>query len=245
MEHSNLVPLVILKKQRLPIIQIARLIINFYKNLEAIDINFSRINIIADKASLYQNINVNHENATQDLAGEILNQNINDIRKFNNVIKPDIGFSMDNMVSIGLETKIIEDTLITLSYSFSNKLPRIASIVVNKKCFDSFEKAKIFLEIVEKSFSIEYSVIKVSDRDINKISRRYKAPLGWITYFSNDYEISVPNDLEGIQYEHTENGKYLILTKENPTDSAVLDTNKEKLITLMEEIKERVPNYGK
>ena len=98
---------------------------------------------------------------------------------------------------------------------------------------------------VEKSFSIEYSVIKVSDRDINKISRRYKAPLGWITYFSNDYEISVPNDLEGIQYEHTENGKYLILTKENPTDSAVLDTNKEKLITLMEEIKERVPNYGK
>ena len=88
-------------------------------------------------------------------------------------------------------------------------------------------------------------MIKVSDRDINKLSRGYKAPLGWITYFSNDYEIQIPDDLKGIEYEHTENGKYLILTRENPITPEVIENNKEKLINLMGEINEKAPEYSK
>ncbi len=108
--------------------------------------------------------------AAQSLADEILLQNIDDIRNINKVDSPDTSFSRDEMISFALEAKIDGETLITLSYSFSTKLPRIGSIVVNHKCFDTFEKAKCFLESVEKSFSIEYSVIKISDRDINNLN---------------------------------------------------------------------------
>lgn len=245
MKNGNLVPLVILKKEKLSIVQIAKLVINFYKKLALVDGNYSQINIISEKKSLHQSIDVNDLNADQYLAEEILNHNIDDIRKINNVANPDINFSRDDMISIGLEAKIERDTLITLSYSFSTKLPRIGSIVVNQKCFDTFEKAKFFLETVEKSFSIDYSVIKISDRELNKKARTYKSPLGWITYFSNDYETPIPEDLEGVEYEHTEKGKYLILTRDIPTSPETLESSKQKLLELMEEIKQRVPEYGK
>ncbi|MDO6760673.1 hypothetical protein Q4566_10720 [Tamlana sp. 2_MG-2023] len=107
------------------------------------------------------------------------------------------------------------------------------------------EKAKFFLDTAKASFLVDYSVIKISDRDINKSVRGLKTPLGWITYFSNDYEIPIPDYLEGIEYEHTDNGKYLILTRENPIAPELLETIKEKLINLMGEIKERVPEYSK
>jgi hypothetical protein len=246
MEHSKLLPLGILKKERLTIAQIAKLVINFYKNLAVVDNDYSQINIISEKKSLLQSINVSDSNASQYLANEILHQNIDDIRKIDKVDNPDINFSRDAIISFGLEAKTYVETLITLSFSFSTKLPGIACIVVNQKCFDTFRKAKFFLETFEKSFPIEYSVIKISDQELNKVARGYKAPLGWITYFSKDYEIPIPDDLEGIEYEHTNNGKYLILTRDDITkDTETFQFNKNKLLDVMEEIKRRVPEYSK
>jgi len=246
MKHCNLVPLVVLRKERLSVIEIAKLVINFYKRMASVDRNYGQINIISEKKSLYQSIDVNDSIAVQYLADEILRQNIDDIQKINKVDTPDINFSREEMISFGLEAKIDGETLITLNYSFSTKLPRISSIVVNEKCFDTFVKVKFFLETVEKSFPIEYSVIKISDKDINNFARACKAPLGWLTYFSNDFKPEIPNDLEGIEYEYTDKGKYMILTREDfTTNKETYEAHKQKLLNVMEEIKRRVPEYSK
>lgn len=246
MTNSKLIPFVLLKESKTPIIQIAKQIIAFYSKLAVIDKNYEQINIISEKGALYQSIDISKANAVQYLAEEILNHNIDDIQKINKVTNPDITFSREEMISCALETKVDTDTLITLRYSFSTFSPRIGSIVVNDLCFDSFEKAKFYLEAIEQSFSINYSVIKISDPTLNKVSRTYKAPLGWITYFSNDFEIQIPDELEAVEYEFTDKGKYLILTKEDfTTSNEEFEKQRDKLIELMEEIKERVPEYSK
>ncbi|WP_075604139.1 hypothetical protein [Saccharicrinis aurantiacus] len=135
-----------------------------------------------------------------------------------------------------------------MNFSFQhsdNFKSKIGNIVTNPICFDSFEKAKFFLDTTKESFLVDYSVIKIFDKDINKVARGYKAPLGWLTYFSNDYEIAIPDDLEGIEYEHTETGKYLILTREIPISAEKQEANKQKLLSLMGEIERRVPEYSK
>ncbi len=56
----------------------------------------------------------------------------------------------------------------------------------------------------------------------------------------------MPDDLKGIEYEHTDKGKYLILTREDFTaDKEIYEAHKQKLLKLMEEIKRSVPDYSK
>jgi hypothetical protein len=77
-------------------------------------------------------------------------------------------------------------------------------------------------------------------------TKQFKRPLGWITYFSNDCKPEIPNDLKGIEYEFTDKGKYLILTREDFTaDKETYEAHKQKLLNLMDEIKNRVPEYSK
>lgn len=250
MKHSKLVPFALLKKERLTITKIAQLTIDFYRNLSLDNDNYSKLKIVSEKKSLFENIQIQDSNAVEILAHEILHQNTDKIIEMDKVENPDINFIFkETFISYALQTRIDIDTLITLDFCFSVSKhlgSSIGSIVVNDECFNTFSKAKLFLETLETSFPTEYSVIKFSDREFSKIARVYKAPLGWITYFSKDSEISIPDDLEGIEYEHTDTGKYLILTREDfTTDKEIYDAHKQKLLDTMEEIKRRVPEYGK
>ncbi|MFA0961866.1 hypothetical protein AB9P05_08655 [Roseivirga sp. BDSF3-8] len=249
MIRAKLVPLVTLKREKLSIAQIAEQIINFYVKLSLSDADYNQISVVSEKKPLYQSINVNADDAKQQLAEEVLHKNIKEIQKMDKVENPTLDFVMsESIISIGLEVKSQNTSLMTLNFSFQNSnsfRSKIASISVDEVCFDALGKAKFFLDTAKASFSVDYSVIKISDRDLNKVARGYKAPLGWVTYFSNDFEIPIPDDLEGIEYEHTDNGKYLILTRENPIAPETIETNKEKLINLMGEIKERVPEYSR
>lgn len=250
MKNIRLVPGFTLRREKLSINQIAKQIIDFYIRLSSFDTNHSQVNIVSEKKSLHQSIEVNTDNAEKRLAEEILHQNTEEIRKMDKVENPTLDFVMDkSIISIGLQTTIHGETLTTLNYSFldSNNLKSgVGSIVINPICFDTFEKAKFFLDAAKASFSVDHSVIKIFDRDLNKVARGYKAPLGWITYFSNDYETPIPDDLEGIEYEYTDNGKYLILSREDiTTDPEKYEAGKQKLLEVMEEIKRRVPEHGK
>jgi len=74
---------------------------------------------------------------------------------------------------------------------------------------------------------------------------KIKQPFGWLTYFSNDNEIQIPDDLEGVEYEHTDKGKYIILTREDFTVSKeAYEVQRDKLLAIMQEVKERVPAYS-
>ncbi|MGB3467724.1 MAG: hypothetical protein WBA74_20730 [Cyclobacteriaceae bacterium] len=250
MKRAKLVPGFTLRRKKLSVIEIAERIIYFYKKLAELDANYDQVYVVAEKKALHQSIKINAENAQLQLSEEILHQNAEEIQKMDRVENPQVDFVMNkSIVSIGLQAKTHSDTLMTLNFSFldsKNLKSSIGSIVTSEKCFESLEKAKCFLDIARESFSVDHSVIKVFDRELNKTARSYKAPLGWITYFSNDYEIPIPDDLEGIEYEYTDKGKYLILTRENiAKDEAKLEEAKQKLLKTMQEIADRVPEYKK
>jgi hypothetical protein len=92
-----------------------------------------------------------------------------------------------------------------------------------------------------------YASARPKDTDYLQVSlESYVYTLGLITYFSNELEIKIPDDLEGIDYEYTDKGKYLILSTNNfPKDKETLVECKNKLLEIMKEIKERVPAYSK
>jgi hypothetical protein len=74
---------------------------------------------------------------------------------------------------------------------------------------------------------------------------KIKYPFGWFTYFSDENKIKIPDDLEGVEYEYTGKGKYIILTRDDFTVSKeAYEIQRDKLLAIMEEVKERVPEYS-
>ena len=247
MKHSKVVPLVVMKRERLSILQISEHIIKFYQKLAEGNPSYNIVNVISEKDALSPVINIQESDSIQILAKEILHQNLDDIKKIDGVDDPSLDYIRNEKggIHIGLETKIKEETLITITYSFYPNRTAIGPLVVNESCFDTFEKAKYFLTAANSVFPVQYSVIKISDRLLNKVARGYKAPLGWITYFSCDYEVPIPDELNGIEYEFVDQGKFLILSREDiSVDEGKLELQKNKLIKLMEKVEIESPSYS-
>lgn len=248
MKHSKIVPLIVLNRKVFSIIEITELIIDFYKKLSENNIYYKLIYIISEKKPLNQIIDVQDINSVHLLSEEILHQNIDDIRKVDGIDNPDVNYRRDEKggIGLGLGTKVEEETFITLNYSFYLNRSTIGSIVVNELCFDSFLKAKMFLEIANNVFSVNYSVMKIMDISLNEIARGYFFPLGWITYFSNSHQDTIPDDLDGFIDEFTDNGKYIILSKEDfISDPKKLEPSIKKLILCLKHIENKSPSYSK
>ncbi len=248
MKHSKVVPLVILEEGSFSILEIAELIVGFYKGLSECDSNYNHVYTISEKTPLHEIIDVQDANSIHLLAEELLHQNIDDIRKIDGVENPDQNYrrGKNGGLSLGLQTKAEGETFITLNFSFYPNQSAVGSIAVNELCFDSYVKAMDFLEIANSSFLVKYSVIKIMDRSLNKVARGYLFPLGWITYFSESLNDLIPDGLEGVSYECSDRGKYVILSKESiSVDSDKLDSGKEVLIKCMKQIEEQNPAYSK
>lgn len=248
MKHSKMVPLIVLNRKVFSIIEIAELIIDFYKKLSENNFNYKLIYIISEKKPLNQIIDVQDINSIHLLAEEILRQDIDDIQKVDGIDNPDINYRRDEKggIGLGLGTKIEHETFISLSYSFYLNGSSIGSIVTKELCFDTILKAKMFLEIANNVFSVDCSVMKTMDISVNKIARGYFFPSGWITYFSNRHKDLIPDDLDGFFYEYTDNGKYIILSKEDLiTDPKKLEPAIKKLIGCMKQIENKSPSYSK
>lgn len=250
MNHSSFSPVIVLQEECLSIYEIARLTINFYNKLSCFDKNYEVIRVVSENEPLFERININDTNSIQKLADEILHQNRERIVEIDNEINPDTNYKLvQGFISFSLEARICNEPLLTLSFSFSlvkSLGSRIGSIVVNEKCFESFTKARLFMESAVDSFPIKYSVLKISDREINRVSRGFKAPLGWITYFSKDFELPIPDDLEGVQFDYKEKGKFLYITRRDlQVGTDEFEQQKLKLLKVMNILKEIVPGYAK
>ena len=246
MSIESVTPLIIPKKEKLTIGEIASLVISFYKKLASVDSGYNHLSIVSEKKSLYQSMDIHDVEATEFLVEEIIHQNIDEIRKISDVDSVDHSFSWDRPIQFALEPAEDPKLLMILSYAFHTEIRSIAPIIVNEECLDSYSKARWFLDAARESFSVDRSVIKVSTRDFRAVSRKYRAPLGWINYFSDDSEWQIPDDLEGIEYEKVEGGKYLIVSRENIGSSPdQFEAAAKKLARLMEDLGDRVPRYKK
>jgi hypothetical protein len=223
---------------------------HFWKILKAlseVDIIFVNPIFMAEnqKDVGFQIDKLSEENAVDLIALTILNFSKYDIRKYEKEQNPTIEYSRDFGFSFVLMYKH-GNSKISFSVKVGN--PKACGMTLlsyggdklNLKLCYSTLKA-----LVSGSNAIKGS-ISLLDLPFQEGNKNIIAPLGWITYFSNDFKPVIPDDLEGIEYEYTDKGKYLILTRDDfPTDKKIFEGYKQKLLNIMEEIKRRVPEYSK
>ncbi|MGL1933180.1 MAG: hypothetical protein OCC45_15705 [Desulfotalea sp.] len=102
---------------------------------------------------------------------------------------------------------------------------------------------KILKAIVDMGMS-PMGVVRITELDFLERAKFYQFPLGLVSYFNNDYEIPIPDDLGGVEYEYTANGKYLFATRDNnASDEKILTVYKPKILAIMEELKQKSPEY--
>lgn len=184
---------------------------------------------------------ISREEAVKMISSTILNFSKYDIAKHEKEQNPTIEYSRDFGFSFALTYGQVISFNMIIGCSTANGL----SLFFDRTNSSSFEwHYSILKAIVSGSHAIR-GAVGIRDLPFQKACKDVVAPLGWITYFSKDYKPEIPDNLEGIEYEHTDKGKYLILTREDFTvDEEIYKAHKQKLLRLMEEIKRRVPGYS-
>jgi hypothetical protein len=189
--------------------------------------------------------NLDQEEITSSIEKTILEFLKSDILRNDGEPNPDFDYSRDFGFSVLVQYKNQNQEISFTGKLGSSSVNALGQLSNNGFAVDIQIGNEIFRGLIDTGL-VKHGVIKLSDVKFLKACRPYKYPLGVITYFSNESEWQIPNDLEGIKYEHTDNGKYLILPREDfATDPEKYEVDKQKLLELMEEIKRRVPEYGK
>lgn len=182
------------------------------------------------------------EEAVKIISSTILNFSKYEIAKYEKEQNPTIEYSRDFGFSFVRSYGQAMFFYIITGCSTANGL----SLLSYNSNNSSFEYYYSILRAIVTGSNVISGAVGIRDLPFQKSCKNIIAPLGWITYFSRSFKPEIPDDLEGIEYEHTDKGKYLILTRENfTTDKEIYEAHKQKLLNLMEEIKRRVPEYSK
>jgi hypothetical protein len=227
------------------IVSISRKLLSTFYDLSLFDPLFGDLKVVAQSKGFYKPIILKseYEGSINELAKSILDYSLPDIRSNDGIDNPDINYSR----SYGFTFAINFADLITLTFRMgSDQSNGIGTISFARSISKDFDWYFAFFKNVSEGLSAIYSKVGLIETSFNQACKSYSAPLGWITYFSNSFNPEIPNDLKGIEYEHTDKGKYMILTREDFTaDKETYEAYKQKLLNLMEEIKRRVPEYSK
>ena len=241
----------LLKQENKSIFEVSELLINVLVKLSEYDKIF--LKFVYSKQGFEDNTidlsELDIQLAKKRLADIILYSNLTDIQKHEKVKNPDVYFKRDFGFLHLIKFSIKNEEQFTISGNIGTKnYPsfRIEHFYGKKEY--SFHWYNNILKCIIDYFEPIYAAVTIRLTSFIDIFSKLnvKHPLGWITYFSNDYELQIPDDLEGIEYEHTEKGKYLILTREDFTVSKeAYEEQRDKLLKIMQEIKRRVPEYSK
>lgn len=117
----------------------------------------------------------------------------------------------------------------------------------SNKLFDFSWYERIFRSLILKT-NAEVGTVVMSNESFGKFYNQMniKYTIGWITYFSDAYEINIPDDLGEVRYEFVDGGKFLFTSDEDfMKDKEAYFGNREKLQRIITELKERVPEFVK
>jgi hypothetical protein len=228
------------------IYEIANDLDRVFKALAKLDDIFNQIYFITKAGENL--IEINDEKSLELLANNLLMRSLKDIKQFDKIDSPDVSHSRSYGYSFGLSFKEKAKPVLHLNFKIGGDSNNsIGSISLSNYLIRDYALFKGILNSFNENLAVQYSSVRLVDVEfLTTANSKYKNHLGWITYFSNDYPITIPDDLEGIEYEHTDKGKYLILTQDNlSVDESNDNYLKETLLKLMETIAERVPEYRK
>jgi hypothetical protein len=102
-------------------------------------------------------------------------------------------------------------------------------------------------EAVLKTY-VEYwnpSQVSIIYQSSDWLKMDVKTGIGRLSYFADDYDIPVPGDLKGVEYQKSENGRYLYVCTEIIPEKEAFLACEAKTVAVMNEWLERVPEYKK
>lgn len=186
------------------------------------------------------------EEAAKRLADLILLTNKADIKKHEKEENPTLGFSRDIGFRLLLKFFSGGQERFSLTGSFAtDSYPGLMLEYFNSDHQYSYDWYHSILKSIVDFLDPLYAGIYIQPFMNWGRELKVQRPLGWITYFSNDYDLQFPDDLEGVEYEYTDNGKYLITSREDFTaDKEHFLDYKEKLLGIIKEAKSRIPEYS-
>jgi hypothetical protein len=187
------------------------------------------------------------EHAKDKLAHLILISHLSDIKQYDKVDNPTIDFSRDLGFSHLLQfPKDGKDRFSLTGNLGTNSYPNFNIEYFYSDDEFSYSWYEEVLKYVVNTLNPIYAGVTITlTIFIDFFSElKVKHPFGWITYFSNDYDLQIPDDLEGVEYEATEKGKYIILTRKDFTTSKeAYEEQRDRLLSIMKEVKLRVSEY--
>lgn len=183
------------------------------------------------------------------LAELILKYAKGDIALYEKVGNPDTQFARDFGFSALIRFESRKNLPLFLSTNFGSVSGGGASIHrLHKDDSRSFDwYFKILKCIVDHTDADTGSVSFSNSAFIDLVTPlKIKYPLGWISYFDNSFDTIIPNDLREFEYETSDKGKYLILSRSDITlDKEVYLKSRTTLIEAMRYIKHIRPEYSK
>lgn len=189
----------------------------------------------------------NESEAIDKIANSYLRSELSDIKHFDKELSPTVDFERDFgfrfVMRFGVEPNDLQ-----ISTRFGGIGHTSIDITINNesKYEQDFEWYYSILKTVTAFFPTKWACVRISMISFVEEFAKYNYPLGWITYFSNDIEISIPDDINEIECEFIKNGKYLILTRNDFTVSKeIFVKEKEKLFATMIQLGEKVSGYKK
>jgi hypothetical protein len=191
-------------------------------------------------------INIDEENARYVLAENILAYSLADIQKHDAILNPGINYSREYGFTFGLLFMDLGKKVLSLTFKLgSNTKNTIGTLSLDKNYSNDFKWYKNILDSFIQTNSVLYASVGPNDIHYLEASlKRYKYTLGWITYFANDLPITIPGDLEGMDFEYIDKGKYLFLSRADFTaDQKNYESYIQKLLAVMEEIIRKESKY--
>jgi len=242
MIHSDLDFFLELKNEQKSILEIAEDLYLCIKEITVVKPIFSEVQFLQKKGEI--NIELDSKIFIKTLAENILSYSLKDIKQFDKIESPDINFSRSYGFTFALLLKS-ENSELCLTFKLgSDSGNKIGTISNKSKSNNSFDWYNSILQSFTKNLDVDFGVVRPNDMDYLDICYdNYEYSLGWISYFSNNYKLSIPDDLNGIKYQYTDNGKYTTSTEDNFDNN--FEVNKQKLLTTMKTIAERVSEYKK
>ena len=237
-------PLVLIRPTGLSIADIAGKTIGFYRDLMNIDSTYRFVKLISELEPEFKVIDVLNDKAIEMLSKEILHQNVHNLRTIYEVAEPSVYSGKDSSISFSLETVKGGLNLITLHFGFSPVRSYIGVILIGDKFVESTQTGMRFLQAAIDNYDVTFACIRIFNRGVNSITRKYKFPIGWINYFPDDSSNIVPTGINDVVFEKTETGTFVVVSMESLNlDEENIEAYKSKVLDIMKMIAEIDPSY--
>ncbi len=202
-----------------------------------------------------------HFNGTRDLQLDMRKQNIEDeiaqaildtywdeITKYEKNGRPTIDYKREND-GFSFNAKFLSESKKRFAFNLGMGYMNDGISLYNfeREIQYEFEWYKLVFEKIVLLTKPFYGTVKISDAPTIKFYNQLniKYPIGWITFFSNEFKPVIPDDLSEVRYEYVSGGKYLYTSDEDfLKDKDSYFGYREKLRRIITEIKERVPEFS-